>query len=120
MSCPHLLGHQPPQSQPGPSRLTPGELIAAVKKTPLDDSEAQRLIDVILNKQGGGGGDGGDWVDTSKGSHTNEVKNLQRQLEEKKVLLEEEAARTKSITDRMNLLRQELNQAKSQVSIVSC
>ena len=53
-------------------KLTSRELLQAVKKTWLDESEAQQLIEVLLNKQAGGGaGDGGSgtrgWVDAGKG-----------------------------------------------------
>ncbi len=39
--------------------MTSRQLLQAVKKTWLDESEAQQLIDVLLNKQAGGDGGGG-------------------------------------------------------------
>ena len=89
----------------GAGKMSPKDLIAVVKKTPFDDSEAQRLIDVLLNKQSGGGSVSNDWVDTGKGGQQNEVKKLQTALVNKEAASEEEAAKVKSITDRMNVRR---------------
>lgn len=53
------------------------------------------------------GSPGGDW---SGDKSTNQMK---RQLTEAQTLLDEEKSKTKSLTDRLNVLRTELNQTKS-------
>eukprot|EP00094_Tigriopus_californicus_P012985 TCALIF_12555-PB protein Name:"Similar to KTN1 Kinectin (Gallus gallus)" AED:0.24 eAED:0.24 QI:0/0.4/0.5/0.56/0.8/0.87/16/94/1061 len=98
-------------------KLQPRELISVVKKTALDDGEVQQLIDILLNKQAGSsaGSPATEWIEpTAKGAQ-NETKNLQRQLVEKETALEDERVKVKSITERMHVLRQELNQVKSEL-----
>ena len=100
-------------------KLSPRDLLQAVKKTWLDETEAQQLIDALLNKQAGGTGGASansGWVEsgTAKGQ-AGELRALQKRLDERSSALEEEVARNKSITNKMHDLRQELNQAKSQV-----
>ena len=51
------------------------DLIRVVQRTFFDDAEAQELIDVLLNKQAGGGSRTGEWQDTSKGGQGNDVRN---------------------------------------------
>ncbi len=87
-----------------------------MKKTWLDETEAQQLIDALLNKQAGGtGASSSGWVESGAKGQAGELKALQKRLDERSSALEEEVARNKSITNKMHDLRQELNQAKSQV-----
>merc|ERR1711981_465590 len=93
----------------------PGEtsvdLIPLIMKTPMDDMEIQNVIDLLLTKQiGTSGSVNHDWIEASE---KNETKQLQRQLAEKETLLVDEEVKTKSLTARMNDLRQELNSLKS-------
>ena len=72
-------------------------------KTPMDDMEIQNVIDLLLTKQIGTSAPvNHDWVEASE---KNETKQLQRQLAEKETLLADEVAKSKSLTDRMNVLR---------------
>ena len=103
----------PDNNQPKINRHDVGELIAVVKKTSFDDSEAQTLIDILLTKQSGAAvNDSMGWVENSKSE--NELQKLQNQLKDKQSQLEEESQRCKSVTDRMNQLRAEYNASKSQ------
>lgn len=87
------------------------DLIPLIMKTPMDDMEIQNVIDLLLTKQIGTSAPvNHDWVEASE---KNETKQLQRQLAEKETLLADEVAKSKSLTDRMNVLRQELNQLKT-------
>ncbi|TRY78638.1 hypothetical protein TCAL_12555 [Tigriopus californicus] len=107
----------PTSRAPPIGKLQPRELISVVKKTALDDGEVQQLIDILLNKQAGSsaGSPATEWIEpTAKGAQ-NETKNLQRQLVEKETALEDERVKVKSITERMHVLRQELNQVKSEL-----
>lgn len=92
------------------------ELLAIVEKTVLNDLEAQQIIDVILNKQGGSGGDGGDWVEKGKLSETSK---LQKALGDAESALYEEVAKAQSLTDKMVALRRELNEEKSSKAAAS-
>lgn len=89
------------------------EIISTVKKTPFEDAEAQTLIDILLNKQAGGGGvpNGNGWV--QPGNSGNEVKQLQRALIEKDDIIVQQEALNKNLAERMNGLRQELSIAKA-------
>lgn len=80
------------------------DLYSLVMKSSLDDLEIQRVIDLLLTKQTGSNGSQHDWVEAS-GAEKNETKNLQRQLNEKDVLLADEMAKVKSILEKMNALR---------------
>lgn len=94
--------------------MSPTELISFVKKTPLDDSEAQQLIDILLNKQAGSSTQNGDWVEPGKASSTGgEVKQLQKALKEKEEELSEQEVVVNGLTQKLAGLRQELNAAKS-------
>ena len=74
-----------------------------IMKTPMDDMEIQNVIDLLLTKQIGTSAPvNHDWVEASE---KNETKQLQRQLAEKETLLADEVAKSKSLTDRMNVLR---------------
>jgi len=87
------------------------DLIPLIMKTPMDDMEIQNVIDLLLTKQIGTSAPvNHDWVEASE---KNETKQLQRQLAEKETLLADEVAKSKSLTDRMNVLRQELNNLKT-------
>jgi len=86
------------------------ELLAIVEKTVLNDLEAQQIIDVILNKQGGTGSDGGDWVEKGKLSETSK---LQKQLGDAEGALQEEVAKAQSLADKLAAIRRELNEEKS-------
>lgn len=101
-------------------KLQPRELISVVKKTALDDGQVQQLIDILLNKQAGSSSAGApstEWIEppSAKGGAQNETKTLQRALQDKETALEEERVKVKSITERMHVLRQELNQVKSEL-----
>ena len=79
------------------------DLIPLIMKTPMDDMEIQNVIDLLLTKQIGTSAPvNHDWVEASE---KNETKQLQRQLAEKETLLADEVAKSKSLTDRMNVLR---------------
>ena len=79
------------------------DLIPLIMKTPMDDMEIQNVIDLLLTKQiGTSGSVNHDWVEASE---KNETKQLQRQLAEKESLLSDEEAKSKSLTERMNVLR---------------
>lgn len=99
------------------AKMNAKELIGVVKKTPFDANEAQTLIDILLNKSSGLTTAGENWVEKpstkAKNTDMDQVKALKKELEDKVLALREQEDRNKSITDRMNLLRQELNQAKS-------
>merc|ERR1712223_2030099 len=87
------------------------DLIPMIMKTPMDDMEIQNVIDLLLTKQVGTSGSvNHDWIEASE---KNETKQSQKQLAEKETLLVDEEAKTKSLTARMNDLRQELNSLKS-------
>ena len=82
------------------------DLVGMVLKTPLDDLEIQNVIDLLLTKQTGSSSSGmtwNDWIDSSK--NKNETEILQRQLAEKEAMLNDEVAKCKSVTEKMNLLR---------------
>ena len=82
------------------------DLIPLIMKTPMDDMEIQNVIDLLLTKQIGTSAPvNHDWVEASE---KNETKQLQRQLAEKETLLADEVAKSKSLTDRMNVLRYEI------------
>jgi len=76
-----------------PSLVTANDLLAAVKRSQLNELEAQRMIDVLLNKQSGGGrGGAGDsgWVDAGKNSYSNEVMLITWNLAHQSLFLVEE------------------------------
>ena len=58
-----------------PAGAAASDLIRVVQRTFFDDAEAQELIDVLLNKQAGGGSRTGEWQDTAKGGQGNDVKD---------------------------------------------
>ena len=57
-----------------PGKMGARELINIVKKTPFEESEAQQMIELLLNKQAGAPSSGGDWVDTGNKGQANEVR----------------------------------------------
>ena len=68
-----------------PDSLQPQDLMTAVRKTNFDNEELQDLIDILLNKQQNSPMvQNGSWVDPQ----TNEMKQLQRALEESGKALE--------------------------------
>ena len=68
-----------------PDSLQPHDLMTAVRKTNFDNEELQDLIDILLNKQQNSPMvQNGSWVDPQ----TNEMKQLQRALEESGKALE--------------------------------
>ena len=48
---PAQSAHPAPAAPVAAGKMTPRALIAAVKRTPLNDHDAQQLIDILLNKQ---------------------------------------------------------------------
>jgi len=94
-------------------KTTLEDLINLVMKTPLDDLEIQNVIDLLLTRQTGASSSNyhDDWIDASE--KKNDTKNLQNQLAEKDTLLQEEMAKVKSITDKMAVLRVDLNGARN-------
>lgn len=71
------MNSKAPAQQPNNAKLGPKELMNMVKKTTFDETEAQQMIEVLLNKQAGTSSGGGDWVDTgNKGQ--NEVWAVQK------------------------------------------
>jgi hypothetical protein len=85
-----------------------------VKKTLLNDDEAQQLIDILLNKQSGDAMSSSEWTDAGKTGAGGS--SVQKQLEAKTAALSEQEAALKSLTDRLNMLRLELNNTKSQAN----
>jgi len=82
-----------------------------VVKTPLDDFEIQNIVDSLLSKQTGtASGVQESWVEASK---ENETKALHRQLADAEALVIEESGKVKSLTEKMALLRHELNQSRT-------
>ncbi len=101
--------------------MTPRSLIAAVKKTFLRDDEAQQLIDILLNKQSGSGGSGSnEWTSAGSskaaGGGSGGLAELKKQLESKTTALADQEAAVKSLADRLNVLRAELNASKGQLN----
>ena len=90
----------------------PADLIATVKRTPFDDSEAQQLIDILLNKQSGVPVEEDRWIEPGQKADSKE-QQLERQLAERDTELAHEKASLKSVTERLNVLRQELNASKT-------
>ena len=88
-------------------------MINAVKKTKFGEEEAQNLIEILLNKTSGGSvhDTSAEWVESGP---KNDVGSLKKELAVKEAELQEEAQRVRSVTERMTVLRQELNAAKSQ------
>jgi len=90
---------------------TPKELLAIIKKTAFNDTEAQKLIDVLLTKQSGDPlNTSEEWIE--KGKPT-ESQKLRQELNETIQALEEERMKGKSFSDKMTSLRRELNEEKA-------
>lgn len=94
-----------------PAALNPKELLAFVKKTAFNDTEAQKLIDVLLTKQSGDALNTSDeWIEKGKPS---ESQKLKQELSETLHSLEDERNKVKSFSDKLTTLRKELNEEKS-------
>lgn len=94
-------------------QLQPHDLLSAVKKTTFEEEELQNLIDILLNKQQGSFGNmNGGWVE--RGGQASEIKQLEKSLQDTRTALMEETSKVKSLTERWNQVRQEMNMAKAQ------
>ena len=90
---------------------SPKELLSIVKKTPFNDTEAQKLIDVLLTKQSGDSLNTSDeWIEKGKPTETQKLK---QELSETLHYLEDERMKVKSFTDKLTAMRKELNDEKS-------
>merc|ERR1711971_377087 len=90
---------------------SPKELLSIVKKTAFNDTEAQKLIDVLLSKQSGDSLNASDeWIEKGKPAETQKLK---QELSETIHYLEEEKMKVKSFSDKLTALRKELNDEKS-------
>merc|ERR1712110_1186092 len=82
-----------------PAPTSPKELLSIVKKTAFNDTEAQKLIDVLLTKQSGDSLNTSDeWIE--KGKPT-ESQKLRQELNEALHMFEEEKNRNKSYSDKV-------------------
>merc|ERR1711971_1118271 len=90
---------------------SPKELLSIVKKTAFNDTEAQKLIDVLLTKQSGDSLNASDeWIEKGKPTETQKLK---QELSETIHYLEDEKMKVKSFSDKLTALRKELNDEKS-------
>jgi len=98
----------------GPQALSAHELVTAVKSIPLEATETQTMIDILLNRQlefGGVSTSHNGWVEP--GSQKNKIDQLERDLSNRNSELDEERGKLKSITDRLSHVRRELNEEKT-------
>jgi len=101
------------QQQPSAASLQPQDLMTAVRKTNFDNEELQDLIDILLNKQQNSPMvQNGSWVDPQ----TNEMKQLQRALEESGKALEFEQAKVKDMSGRFQQMQRDLGESKGQMA----
>jgi len=90
---------------------SPKELLSIVKKTAFNDTEAQKLIDVLLTKQSGDSLNASDeWIEKGKPTETQKLK---QELSETIHYLEDEKMKVKSFGDKLTVMRKELNDEKS-------
>jgi len=90
---------------------SPKELLSIVKKTAFNDTEAQKLIDVLLTKQSGDSLNTSDeWIEKGKPTETQKLK---QELSEAIHYLEDERMKVKSFSDKLTAMRKELNDEKS-------
>ncbi|XP_048731958.2 ribosome-binding protein 1-like isoform X8 [Ostrea edulis] len=87
------------------------ELIMAVRTAQLGDQDTQSLIDILLNKQGGGGSISSEW--NKKSQKGDPIVLLRRQLEEKERALQEEQQLAMANGNKIKEIRQELTHEKS-------
>ena len=100
-----------PEVVAAPVAPNPKELLAFVKKTAFNDTEAQKLIDVLLTKQSGDALNTSDeWIEKGKPS---ESQKLKQELSDTLHSLEDERNKVKSFTEKLTVLRKELNEEKS-------
>ncbi|XP_078315277.1 uncharacterized protein LOC111131437 isoform X10 [Crassostrea virginica] len=91
------------------------ELMRAVRAAQLADQDIQSLIDVLLNKQGGGvASSSTEW--NKKSQKGDPVVLLRRQLEEKERALQEEQQLAMANGNKIKEVRQELSHEKSRYS----
>lgn len=91
------------------------ELIQAVRSAQLGDQDIQSLIEVLLNKQGGGGSSiTAEW--NKKSQKGDPVVLLRRQLEEKERALQEEQQLAMANGNKIKEIRQELVHEKTRYS----
>jgi len=101
------------QQQQSAASLQPQDLMTAVRKTNFDNEELQDLIDILLNKQQNSPMvQNGSWVDPQ----TNEMKQLQRALEESGKALEFEQAKVKDMSGRFQQMQRDLGESKGQMA----
>ncbi|XP_023345415.1 myosin-10, partial [Eurytemora carolleeae] len=86
------------------------DILEVIRKSPLSDTEAQSVVDILLLKQTGKEENGEDWIEPGK---ENESKKQARQLSELQTELEEEKSKSGSLEKKLSLLRKELNEGKA-------
>lgn len=101
----------PTEAAASAAPTSPKELLSIVKKTAFNDTEAQKLIDVLLTKQSGDSLNASDeWIEKGKPTETQKLK---QELSETIHYLEDEKMKVKSFSDKLTALRKELNDEKS-------
>lgn len=88
-------------------------VLEVVRKAALSDTEAQGIVDILLNKQTGKVEADDDWIEQGKES---ENKKMARRVAELQVSLEEENCKSGNLEKKMVALRKELNESKSQLA----
>jgi len=86
------------------------EIMETIRKSPLSDTEAQSIVDILLLKQTGKEENADDWIEPGK---ENESKKMARQIAELRVELEEETGKASNLEKKMITLRKEVNESKS-------
>jgi len=101
----------PTEAAASAAPTSPKELLSIVKKTAFNDTEAQKLIDVLLTKQSGDSLNTSDeWIEKGKPTETQKLK---QELSEAIHYLEDERIKVKSFSDKLTAMRKELNDEKS-------
>jgi len=85
------------------------EIMDIIRKSPLSDTEAQGIVDILLLKQTGKEENADDWIEPGK---ENEAKKMARQIAELRVELEEETGKASNLEKKMVTLRREVNESK--------
>ena len=98
-------------AEAGHAAATPKELLAVVKKTAFNDSEAQKLIDVLLTKQSGDPlNTSEEWIERGKPT---ESQRLKQELTETRQALTDERINGRAFVEKMAALKLELNKERT-------
>merc|ERR1719210_477918 len=100
--------------QSGNKGISAHELITAVKSIHLEATETQTMIDILLNRQlefGGVSSTHNGWVEP--GNQKSKIDQLERDLGNRNSELDDERGKNKSLTERLQHVRKELNEERS-------